>query len=66
MRSTRHMTELDRLRAALVTVAKLVERNPTFAPIFLRLEEEIEAEEALASGDVLARARAVAAQSATR
>ena len=58
-------TDLERLRAALKTVAKLVVANPVYAPIFSRLEAEIAQEEALLANDVVARARAVAAQNAT-
>jgi hypothetical protein len=59
-------TDLERLRAALETVAKLVVADPVYAPIFTRLEAEIAQEEALLANDVVARARAVAAQNATR
>lgn len=59
-------TDLERLRAALDTVAKLVVADPTYAPLFTRLEAEIAQEEALPADDVVARARAVAAQNATR
>lgn len=59
-------TDLERLRAALDTVAKLVVANPVYAPIFSRLEAEIAQEEALLANDVVARARVIAAQNATR
>lgn len=59
-------TDLERLRAALDTVAKLVVADPVYAPIFSRLEAEIAQEEAFLVNDVVARARAVAAQNATR
>jgi hypothetical protein len=59
-------TDLERLRAALGIVAKLVVANPVYAPIFRRLEAEIAQEEALLANDVVARARAIAAQNATR
>ena len=59
-------TDLERLRAALDTVAKLVVADPVYALIFSRLEVEIAQEEALLANDVVARARAVAAQIATR
>lgn len=57
-------SELDRLRSALGAVAELVTQNPVYAPIFLRLEEEIAIEEARQQNDVLARARAIARQKA--
>lgn len=60
-----HGRTLDRLKAALATVALLVVKDSVYAPIFARLEAEIAAEEA--RGDPIARARAiVAAQSAMR
>jgi hypothetical protein len=59
------LTELDRLRAALQTVAELVVVDPVYAPIFARLEAEIDLEESKLSSDVIVRARALAAQSAT-
>jgi hypothetical protein len=58
-------TDLERLRGAHNVVAKLVVADPAFAPVFRRLEDEIALEEALAADDVVARARAVVAQSAT-
>lgn len=59
-------TDLERLRAALEMCAELVVADPVYAPIFRRLEAEIAQEEAFLANDVVARARAVAAQSATR
>ncbi len=59
-------TDLERLRAALETVAKLVVADAVYAPIFSRLEAEIAQEESLLANDVVARARAITAQSATR
>lgn len=59
-------TDLERLRAALDTVAKLVVADPVYAPIFSRLEADIAQEEAILANDVVARARAVTAQIATR
>ncbi|WP_417268541.1 hypothetical protein [Celeribacter baekdonensis] len=64
--ATTTQTDLERLRAALGTVAKLVVADPVYVPIFTRLEAEIAQEEALVANDIVARARAVAAQSATR
>lgn len=49
------LEELVRLRAA---VAKLVLENPDYAPIFDRLDREIEA---LKTSDPIARARAIVA-----
>ena len=67
MRTTTIMqTDLERLRAALETVAKLVVADAVYAPIFSRLEAEIAQEESLLANDVVARARAITAQSATR
>lgn len=57
--------DLDRLRKAHAKVARLVVADPVYSPIFLRLEAEIADAEALLSGDILARARAVARQSAS-
>ena len=53
--------DLARLRQALKVVAELLLKNPVYAPIFQRIEEEIEAEEAALAGrsDLLERARAV-------
>lgn len=56
---------LDRLRAALTKVAMLVLHDPVYTPIFRRLETDVANAEALLSDDVMARARALAAQSAT-
>lgn len=65
--ATTNTTELSRLRAALKVVAELVVADPVYAPIFTRLEAEIELEEALLAQDVIGRARAIVqAQSATR
>ena len=57
--------ELERLRRAHAKVARLVVADPVYAPIFLRLEAEIADAEAMQSGDVMARARAIARQMAT-
>lgn len=57
--------QLDRLRRAQVKVAALVVADPVYVPIFARLEAEIADMEAMLSGDVIARARAVARQMAT-
>lgn len=54
------MSDLERTRAALAKVAKLVVTDPAFAPIFIRLEQEIALLEA--EGDLMARARAVVAR----
>lgn len=59
---------LARLRAAYATMAVLVIHDDVYAPIFARLEAEIEAEEAkLNVGDPVSQARAiVAARTAAR
>lgn len=51
-------THIDRLRAAHATVAKLVVEDLVYLPIFERLDAELKAEEARASGDAIAYARA--------
>ena len=56
---------LERLRKAHAKVARMVVDDPTYSPIFTRLESEIADAEAALSGDVIARARAVARQRAT-
>ncbi len=58
-------TELERLRRAHAKVAKLVVADSVYAPIFARLEAEIADAEAMLSGDIIARARAIARQSAS-
>ncbi|MGJ8609509.1 MAG: hypothetical protein ACSHWY_00350 [Octadecabacter sp.] len=58
-------TKLERIQCALEAVAKLVVDDPVYAPIFERLERMLENEQALQSGGVIARAKAIAAQSAT-
>ncbi len=50
---------LDRLKAAHAFVARLVVEDDIYAPIFVRLEAEIAAEEA--KGDPIMRARAIVA-----
>ena len=57
--------ELERLRKAHAKVARLVVADSVYVPIFLRLEAEIADAESMLSGDILARARAVARQSAS-
>ena len=56
--------DLDRLRKAHATVAKLTADDPVYVPIFLRLEEDLQAAEAALLADPVLRARAVARQSA--
>ena len=56
--------DLERLQRALRTVAELIVDDPAYAPIFVRLEEEIRLELELLSYDVIGRARAIARQSA--
>jgi len=54
--------DLARLRAARLTVAKLVVADPVYVPIFERIEAEIASEEArLMDADPLASARAIVA-----
>lgn len=53
---------LERLRKALLKVARLLDQDPAYAPIFVRLEQEIELEQARHHNDILIRARAVVAQ----
>jgi hypothetical protein len=65
MRPATTTAELERLRKAHAKVARLVVADPVYSPIFLRLEAEIADAESMLSGDVLARARAVARQSAS-
>ncbi|WP_054008673.1 hypothetical protein [Cypionkella psychrotolerans] len=60
MPATATPSDLQRLRAALAKVAKLVIVDPAFSPIFARLEQEIALAEA--EGDLISRARAVAAR----
>lgn len=43
-------------------VARLVEHDPSYAPIFVRLEREIEFERSKLDDDLLTRARALIAQ----
>ncbi len=50
--------ELQRLRAAHATVAKLVVDDLVYLPIFKRLEAELAAAEAKNQGDPVAYARA--------
>lgn len=64
MGSVAAKADLERLRRAHAKVARLVVADPVYAPIFIRLEAEIADAEAMLSGDILARARAVARQSA--
>lgn len=53
---------LDRLHAALVTVAELVVTDPAYGPIFQRLEREVALEEQARTENLLDRARAIASQ----
>ena len=65
MGSATTITDLERLRRAHAKVARLVVVDSVYVPIFLRLEAEIADAESMLSGDILARARAVARQSAS-
>ncbi len=56
--------DLDRVRKAHLTAAKLTADDPTYAPIFERMERELASAEAAMSDDPITRARA-ALQSAT-
>lgn len=51
-------SDLQRLRAAHATVAKLVVDDLAYLPVFERLDAELKAAEARASGDAIAYARA--------
>lgn len=53
-------SEIERLRAAHATVAKLVALDPVYVPVFERLDAELSAQEA--SEDIIAKARAIAAR----
>ncbi|MCA1777597.1 MAG: hypothetical protein LC676_18895 [Loktanella sp.] len=53
-------TDLKSLQSAYRKVAALVLQDPVYLPIFERIEREIAAMEA--KGDVISRARAVAAR----
>ncbi|MCB1468571.1 MAG: hypothetical protein KDK08_15835 [Rhizobiaceae bacterium] len=52
--------DLERLKNARDKAAQIVLQNPHLLPVFERLEAEVEAAEA--TGDALARARALAAR----
>lgn len=54
--------EMERLRTALLTVAKLVDADPVYLPLFERLEIEIALDESM--GDAITRARLIARQRA--
>lgn len=56
----------ETIRVALRAVAELVCEEPQYAPIFTRLEAELEAAEAALSADPMERARAIARQMARR
>lgn len=53
---------LERLNKALLKVARLLEYDAEYAPIFIRLEREIELEKAKLHDDILIRARAIVSQ----
>lgn len=57
-------SELKRLEEALVTVARQLDRDPIYKPVFERLEQEIEVEKEKQSNSAVARARALIAQKA--
>ncbi len=54
-------SDLQRVRDAHAKLAQLVVADPVYAPIFARLEIELEAAEAAERGDILTQARAVVA-----
>ena len=54
--------EIDRIRAALATVAELVLIDEVYMPIFVRLEKELAKAEG--TGDTLRRARDIVRQMA--
>lgn len=56
--------DLERVRKAHLTAAKLTAGNPVYAPIFARMERELASAEAALSDDPIFRARA-ALQNAT-
>lgn len=58
---------VERIEAALLKVAVLVERDPSFSPIFERLEAELEAAQLAEGGrtDAQERAARLLAQNAT-
>ena len=60
------MVSIQRIEAALLKVAALVERDPAFSPVFERLEAELAKARALDSGETEAqrRARALLSQKA--
>lgn len=64
MRPAAARAQLERLRSARLKVAVLMQDEPAYAPIFARLENEIRDMEAMQSGDVIERARAIARQMA--
>jgi len=65
MGTAAHKSDLQRLRAARAAVAELLTENPLYAPIFERLDREVQAREAAMVTDPIDRARMIcAAQSA--
>ena len=59
-------TTVARLEAALLQVAVQMERQPKFAPIFIRLETELAAAREAEANGPLARAKALRDQQARR
>ena len=57
-----HDSSLSRLEKALRVAAELVIKNPIYAPIFRRLENDIELEKIKRATDVVRRARALLRQ----
>ncbi|AJY45834.1 hypothetical protein [Martelella endophytica] len=54
--------ELARLEDALMIVARLIDTDPVYVPIFERLEREIELEKEKTSNSAVSRARLLLAQ----
>lgn len=61
--SQHNQQEINRIRAALATVAELVLIDEVYMPIFVRLEKELAIAEG--TGDTIKRARDIVRQMAT-
>ena len=62
VQSRYNQREIDRIRAALATVAELVLIDEVYTPIFVRLEKELAKAEG--TGDTIKRARDIVRQMA--
>ena len=62
VQSQHNQQEIDRIRAALATVAELVLIDEVYTPIFVRLEKELAKAEG--QGDTIKRARDIVRQMA--